>query len=656
MARILDRLVWILFWIAVAVTVDIYLWRVLGMSDATRAIGNRLRDYVWIPFRNMLMAVWEYLPNLLTILLVVAVARLLLWTVRQVFKAVQAGTLSFPGFDRDWANPTYRVVRVLAVGLTLAIIFPLLPAYDSDAFKGLSIFGGFLLAFGSSGAVGNLVSGVFLTYTRACKPGDRVQIGDTLGDVQEQTFLALRIRTDRNQIVTIPSSVVLNSSVTNYTRRGLDAQTLLHTGVTIGYDAPWRTVHELLLKAALETPDVLSFPEPFVWQRALNDFYVSYELNVATTKPERMYWILDDLHRHIQDAFFAAGVEIVSPHFYALRDGNGLAMPEAQRPPGYESPAFQVSVATARVGASHAGQSTGDPRPPDDDPACCRSEAAGFHVIRVALRNVARAQILPGGSSTARQPTFIPGAFHVRPTRVVTAHARVDGVARGFGPSDGSSAHVATMSRQCPDGYILVDSVCTQPRQTRRDGPVPGRAGDEAPGIVRHDAAHATVPEPARQCRLIHCPDVHARPERMRIRHEPARRHRQHAPVPPGNAVGDASQLRQAAQGREPEAQDVLRRRAHEKGRPPEGIERLIVRGCRPPRGRPPPCGAARRQPPPAPQAPSPRAGSAARSPAAPPRAVARRSCCPPVLAPVRRRCVPRPVRSPPVVRSSVGS
>ena len=141
------------------------------------------------------------------------------------------------------------------------------------------------------------MSGVFLTYTRACKPGDRVQIGETLGDVQEQTFLALRIRTDRNQIVTIPSSVVLNSSVTNYTRRGLEAQTLLHTGVTIGYDAPWRTVHELLIKAALETPEVLSFPEPFVWQRALNDFYVSYELNVSTTKPERMYWILDELHR-----------------------------------------------------------------------------------------------------------------------------------------------------------------------------------------------------------------------------------------------------------------------------------------------------------------------------------------------------------------------
>ncbi len=184
--------------------------------------------------------------------------------------------------------------------------------------------------------------------------------------MQEQTFLALRIRTDRNQIVTIPSSVVLNSSVTNYTRRGLEAQTLLHTGVTIGYDAPWRTVHELLIKAALETPEVLSFPEPFVWQRALNDFYVTYELNVSTTRPERMYWILDELHRRIQDAFFAAGVEIASPHYYALRDGNAVAMPAAQRPAGYQSPAFQVSVAPRTVDKPHRTVH-GRPRPPDDD-------------------------------------------------------------------------------------------------------------------------------------------------------------------------------------------------------------------------------------------------------------------------------------------------
>lgn len=346
-ARALDLLVRLLFWVAVLIMIDIYLWRVLGLSEETRAVGNRLRDYVWIPLRNMLVAIWNYLPNLLTILLVVAVTRSLLWAVRQVFRAVQVGALAIPGFDREWANPTYRVARVLGVGLALAIIFPLLPAYSSDAFKGLSIFGGFLLAFGSSGAVGNLVSGVFLTYTRACRTGDRVRIGDTLGDVQEQTFLAVRIRTDHQQVVTIPSSVVLNSSVTNYTRRGLDHPTILHTGVTIGYDAPWRTVHELLLKAALATPDVLSVPEPFVWQRALNDFYVSYEINVATTRPERMFWILDELHRRIQDGFFAAGVEIMSPHFYALRDGNAVAIPAAQRAPGYQAPAFGVRVDAA---------------------------------------------------------------------------------------------------------------------------------------------------------------------------------------------------------------------------------------------------------------------------------------------------------------------
>ena len=340
--RVLDVLVRLGWWVAILVALDVYLWRVLGLRQETQSVANHLRDYVWLPFRGMVTAIWDYLPNLLTIVLVVLIARFLLWLVRQVFRAVEQDAMVIPGFHRAWADPTYRLVRALSIGLALAIIFPLLPAYNSEAFKGLSIFGGFLLAFGSSGAVGNLVAGVLLTYTRAFQVGDRVQIGDTFGNVQEQTFLATRILTDRQQLITIPSNLVLNSAVTNFTRRGLDHPTVLHTAVTIGYDAPWRTVHELLLAAAGDTTEVLSLPEPFVWQRALNDFYVTYELNVATRLPQRTYWILDELHRHIQDRFFAAGVEIMSPHFHALRDGNAVAIPEGQRPPGYHAPAFRV--------------------------------------------------------------------------------------------------------------------------------------------------------------------------------------------------------------------------------------------------------------------------------------------------------------------------
>jgi small-conductance mechanosensitive channel len=87
---------------------------------------------------------------------------------------------------------------------------------------------------------------------------------------------------------------------------------------------------------------VLRDPPPFVWQTALNDFYVTYEINAYTASAHDAPAIYADLHARIQDAFYAAGVEIMSPHYTSLRDGNTIAIPEASRPPGYRPRAFRV--------------------------------------------------------------------------------------------------------------------------------------------------------------------------------------------------------------------------------------------------------------------------------------------------------------------------
>jgi small-conductance mechanosensitive channel len=155
------------------------------------------------------------------------------------------------------------------------------------------------------------------------------------------------VRTIKNEDITIPNSIVLNSSVVNYSRSANTLGLILHTSVTIGYDAPWRRVHDLLIEAALATPGVLHEPRPFVWQTALNDFYVTYEINAYTAAPRDMIDIYADLHARIQDAFYAAGVEIMSPHYTALRDGNTVAIPESFRPAEYRAPAFRVEDADA---------------------------------------------------------------------------------------------------------------------------------------------------------------------------------------------------------------------------------------------------------------------------------------------------------------------
>jgi small-conductance mechanosensitive channel len=178
---------------------------------------------------------------------------------------------------------------------------------------------------------------------RAFRIGDRVRISDTVGDVIEKTLLVTRVRTIKNEDITIPNSMILNSHIVNYSAVIDQSGLILHTGVTIGYDAPWRKVHELLIHAALNTKYILKEPAPFVLQTSLNDFYVSYEINAYTDMPSKMAVIYSELHQNIQDSFNAGGVEIMSPHYSSLRDGNTTTIPEENLPKTYTPPAFRIS-------------------------------------------------------------------------------------------------------------------------------------------------------------------------------------------------------------------------------------------------------------------------------------------------------------------------
>jgi small-conductance mechanosensitive channel len=222
------------------------------------------------------------------------------------------------------------------------VIFPYLPGSGTPAFQGVGVFVGLMISLGSAGAIGNLVSGIVLTYTRSFSVGDRVRIADTTGDVVGHGLLSTKIVTIKNEEITIPNGAILGNHIVNYTELAEGQGLILHTGVTIGYDVPWRTVHELLIDAARATAGVLSEPEPFVLQTGLDDFYVRYEINAYTREPRRMATIYSELHQSIQDRFFAAGVEIMSPHYSSLRDGNAVAIPPDRRPARYVPPAFRV--------------------------------------------------------------------------------------------------------------------------------------------------------------------------------------------------------------------------------------------------------------------------------------------------------------------------
>ncbi|MBY0424702.1 MAG: mechanosensitive ion channel family protein, partial [Cytophagales bacterium] len=321
--------------------VYIFLLVIFYIFPWTKSYSFKLFDFMASPLKRMAMGAVHFLPDLFTILVIYWIAKYVVKFFHFFFIEVERGNLKIPGFYRDWAKPTYSIVRFFLYVTMFIVIFPYLPFSDSPAFHGVSVFLGILFSFGSSSSISNIISGLVITYMRPFQIGDRVKIDEIVGDIVHKNLLVTRIKTIKNEDIAVPNSILLNSHTINYSTLAKEKGLIIHTSVTIGYDTPWKTVHELLIKAAENTSGTLKTPPPFVLQTALNDFYVEYQINVYTNDANNMHNIEAELHKQIQESFFEHGVEIMSPHYYSLRDGNTVSIPEAKRPPNYEPGFFR---------------------------------------------------------------------------------------------------------------------------------------------------------------------------------------------------------------------------------------------------------------------------------------------------------------------------
>jgi len=319
-----------------------YIPLVFSFFPWTQGYAGILFGYLAYPFKAVGSAIIDYVPNLFYLAVIAVVTYYAVKLIRLVFNEIDRGNLVLRGFYQDWAMPTYKIVRFLVIAFAVVMAFPYLPGSESEAFKGVSIFLGVLFSLGSTSAVANTVAGLILNYTRAFSIGDRVRIGDVEGDIMFKTLLVTHIRTIKNVEITLPNSTVMNGAILNFSAAAKDHGLILNTTVTIGYDAPWRRVHELLIDAASATRYILKNPPPFVLQTALNDFYVSYQINAYTDHPHKMAEIYSELHQNIQEKFNEGGVEIMSPHYTQLRDGNTTTIPENLRPADYRAPGIRI--------------------------------------------------------------------------------------------------------------------------------------------------------------------------------------------------------------------------------------------------------------------------------------------------------------------------
>lgn len=294
---------------------------IFSVFPETEAWTGTLLGWVLKPVRAAVAAIVSYLPNLFTVVVICLIFKYILKAIKYVFFEIKRENIRIRGFHTDWAMPTFNILRFMLYAFMLVLIFPYLPGSGSPAFQGVSVFLGILFSLGSSSAINNIVAGLVITYMRPFKIGDRVKIGEVTGDIVEKSMLVTRIKTIKNEDITVPNSMVLTSSTVNYSnhtkaeKQGL----IVHYTVTVGYDVHWKQVYDLLIEAALKSTYILDEPKPFVLQISLDDFYVSYQINAYTREANKQAAIYSSLLENIQDVFQQAGIEILSPAYNVIR-------------------------------------------------------------------------------------------------------------------------------------------------------------------------------------------------------------------------------------------------------------------------------------------------------------------------------------------------
>lgn len=302
---------------------------VFKLFPFTKHISDQLLDYVLSPLKSVAKSVNAYMPKLFTILVIVFIFRYLQKFVRSLAEKIANNKITLKGFYPDWAFPTYNIISALMFIFMFILIFPYLPNSDSEIFKGVSVFAGIVVSLGSTSVIGNLVAGLVITYMRPFKIGDRIRLGEYTGDVLEKTALVTRIKTPKNEIITIPNSNIMSAHTVNYSQSAKEHGLILHTTIAVGYDVPWQKVHEMLYEVANRTEHVLKRQKPFILQDQFRDFYVDYQLNVYIKEAKLTAKIYSDLRQHAQDVFAENKIEMASPHYIVTRnvDGDNTTIP-----------------------------------------------------------------------------------------------------------------------------------------------------------------------------------------------------------------------------------------------------------------------------------------------------------------------------------------
>ncbi|MEO7361040.1 MAG: hypothetical protein ABI120_11970, partial [Gemmatimonadaceae bacterium] len=100
-------------WLVVAIAVYLAFPVLFGIFPWTRGLAETLLGYVLSPLRKSGAAIWNYIPSLFTIAVIVWIFRTALRGLAFFRDEIKRGSLTLSGFYPDWAEPTFQILRVL---------------------------------------------------------------------------------------------------------------------------------------------------------------------------------------------------------------------------------------------------------------------------------------------------------------------------------------------------------------------------------------------------------------------------------------------------------------------------------------------------------------------------------------------------------------
>jgi small-conductance mechanosensitive channel len=319
--RILLLLTRVLQIFLVVVQLFISLPLLFSIFPETEKFTWNMINYVWSPLRDMVISFVRYFPNIVKIIVIIYVVRWVLKGLHHLSDEISVGHLKIDRFYQDWAEPTYHIIRIFIIAFTVVVIWPLLPGSESGVFKGVSIFVAALFSLGSTTTIGNLISGIIITYMRPFLVGDYVRIGEQEGEVVEKNAFITRLKDIKGNVVTVPNNSILSQQTINFTAAVRDGKgSVVHSVFTFTYHVPRETVEAYLLEGAARTELIEKSPKPFVLYTALEDFYTRYEINGYTKATDKLFMVYSELHKNIVDVFHEHNLDPTSSHFIKVQE------------------------------------------------------------------------------------------------------------------------------------------------------------------------------------------------------------------------------------------------------------------------------------------------------------------------------------------------